>query len=284
MTRYSLQHDKLKLEVESLGARIMRLSYEGTEIMKTAKTDLQGYNGMVLAPWPNRIPDGKYSFQGEDYELEINELDRNNALHGFAFQREFELIEKTKNSLTLSADMFLADGYPFDVQLKITYLLTDEGFQCSVTATNNSEMVAPFGIAFHPYYPVTDETKISLPARQHILTNDRMIPTGEQPNQLKSFMFSEVDLDDCFLNLDREGDLANTHVESPGQILTLWQDQAFDFIMVYTTNEFDSISGPQKAIAIEAQSCEANAFNTNPPLLQPRESFTGGWGVSLAKS
>jgi len=281
MTRHSIQHDKLKLEIDSLGARIMKLSHEGSEVMKTAKSDLQGYNGMVLAPWPNRIPGGKYSFQGKDHELEINELDRNNALHGFAFQREFELIEKTKTSLTLSANMFLADGYPFDVQLTITYLLTDEGFQCSVTATNNSEIGAPFGIAFHPYYPVTDETKISLPAKQHILTNDQMIPTANQPNQLKRFKFSEVDLDDCFLNLDREGDIAKTHIESPRQNLTLWQDQAFDFIMVFTTNEFESINGPEKAIAIEAQSCEANAFNTTPPVLQPRENFKGSWGVQV---
>jgi len=281
MTTYTIQHNNLHLKIDSLGARIMELTHHGSELMKTAKPDLQGYNGMVLAPWPNRIPDGQYSFQGEDYELEINELDRGNALHGFAFQREFELIEKTQNQITLSCNMFLAEGYPFDVRLKINYLLTDGGFQCSVTATNSSDMDAPFGIAFHPYYQVTDETKISLPAKQRILTDQQMIPTANQPNLLKRFTFSEVDLDDCFFDLGRDSGIAITRIESPKQNLTIWQDQAFDFIMVYTTNEFDSVNGPEQAIAIEAQSCEANAFNTNPPFLRPEESFKGSWGVQV---
>ncbi len=281
MTRYTIQHNSLHLEIDSLGARITKLSHAGSELMKPAKPDLQGYNGMVLAPWPNRIPDGKYSFQGIAHELEINEPDRNNALHGFVFQREFELIEKTEKQITLSCNLFLTEGYPFKVKLILTYLLTDEGFQCDVLATNNSELDAPFGVAFHPYFNVTDETTIALPAKKRILTDQQMIPIGTETNQLHNFRFSDVDLDDCFFDLNRNERIAETSIESTNQNLTLWQDQAFDFIMVYTTNEFDSVNGPEQAIAIEAQSCEANAFNTNPPFLRPEESFKGSWGVQV---
>jgi aldose 1-epimerase len=106
-----------------------------------------------------------------------------------------------------------------------------------------------------------------------------MIPIGEESNRHQSFRFADVDFDDCFSELERNKGVAEVKIESSKQLITLWQDEAFDFVMVYTTNEFDALHGSTQAIAIEAQSCIANAFNTNPPLLKPGKSFTGSWGV-----
>jgi aldose 1-epimerase len=95
----------------------------------------------------------------------------------------------------------------------------------------------------------------------------------------KTFRFAEVDFDDCFSELDGDNGIAEMTIESSELLIALWQDEAFDFVMVFTTNEFDDIHGHKQAVAIESQSCIANAFNTNPPLLKPGKSFTGSWGV-----
>ena len=249
--------------------------------MKTAGDDLQGYNGMVLAPWPNRIPEGKYSLEGKEYQLEVNEPDRNNALHGFAFKTEFEVTEHNENKIQLAALLTNPDGYPFEVFLQLEYQLDTKGLRCKVTATNRSAIDAPFGIAFHPYYPVDDQTRISIPAKTHILTDEQMIPIGSEPNRDQSFLFGEVDFDDCFSELERNNGLAEIKIESGEQVITHWQDEAFDFVMVYTTKDFDAAHGARQAIAIEAQSCVANAFNTEPPMLSPGERFSGSWALAV---
>lgn len=270
---------ELELEIDTFGARITKFTKAHQEIMRSASDELQGFNGMVLAPWPNRIADGKYQFGENVFQLEINETDRNNALHGFAYKTDFEIKSQTPSEIVLEAKLTESNGYPFEIHLQLKYKLSESGFRCDVLATNNSIQAAPFGIAFHPYYPVDDQTKISIPAKSQILTNNQMIPISDQPNPKKEFFFDDVDFDDCFTELERDNSIAQIQIQSEDKRITLWQDEAFDYVMVYTTNDFEAIDGKAKAIAIEAQSCPANAFNTNPPLLQPAESFTGSWGV-----
>lgn len=283
MSKQTINSGNLELEIDTLGARITRFTSNGKEVMKTAKDELQGYNGMVLAPWPNRIPNGKYNLDGNEHQLEVNEIDRNNALHGFAFKTEFEVTHHSENQINLASVLINPAGYPFEIFMQLQYKLDAKGFSCQVRATNQSNIDVPFGIAFHPYYPVDDETQISIPANKHIVTNQQMIPIGEEPNPHKTFMYSEVDFDDCFSELERNNGIAEIKIQSREQLITLWQDQAFDFVMVYTTNDFDAAEGTKKVIAIEAQSCTANAFNTDPPLLGPGEIFEGSWGLSLGR-
>ena len=41
-----------------------------------------GGAGQHLMPWPNRIRDGRYRFDGADMQLSLSEPDRHNAMHG----------------------------------------------------------------------------------------------------------------------------------------------------------------------------------------------------------
>lgn len=281
MSRIRIQHKNLSMEIETLGARIMSFHDSGNEVMRKASEGLQGYNGMVLAPFPNRIKDGQWSLAGQNYQLEINEPERNNALHGFAYKTDFEVLGQTTNQLTLSANLNEPNGYPFDVELEIKYELSDQGFGCFVSAVNNSSVAVPFGIAFHPYYPADEQTRVSIPAKTHILTDKQMIPIGTEANANQNFRFRDVDFDDCFSELERTNGIAEIKIDYEDRQIVLWQDQAFDFVMVFTTHDFESVSGQQTAMAIEAQSCVANAFNSEPALLSPEERFSGSWGLAV---
>src|SRR3954451_3098157 len=41
-----------------------------------------GARGTTLAPWPNRLRDGRYSFNGKDHQLALSEPAKGNAIHG----------------------------------------------------------------------------------------------------------------------------------------------------------------------------------------------------------
>jgi aldose 1-epimerase len=38
--------------------------------------------GQVLIPWPNRLQDGRYEFDGRRHQLPLNEPEHRNAIHG----------------------------------------------------------------------------------------------------------------------------------------------------------------------------------------------------------
>ena len=56
------------------------------------------YASAILFPFASRIEDGKYVFEDELYQTEINETERNNALHGFIYNKEFQIIEQVLES------------------------------------------------------------------------------------------------------------------------------------------------------------------------------------------
>lgn len=59
-------------------------------------------NGWVLAPYPNRVTNGQYSFDGEDYQMPIDEFDRQSSLHGYAYRYMWELVDLQESHVTLS--------------------------------------------------------------------------------------------------------------------------------------------------------------------------------------
>src|SRR5579875_1806009 len=41
-----------------------------------------GGRGQILAPWPNRVGDGRYAWAGRDFQLPLTEVEHGNAIHG----------------------------------------------------------------------------------------------------------------------------------------------------------------------------------------------------------
>ena len=82
----------------------------------------KGFPSAFLFPFPSRIEDGKYSFEGQDYQLPINEPARGHAIHGFVAHQKFEVKSVSENAVSLiykyAGDY---EGYPFPFDFEITY-------------------------------------------------------------------------------------------------------------------------------------------------------------------
>ena len=50
--------------------------------------------GQLLTPWPNRIEDGSYEFDGRSFELPLNEPARRNAIHGLVRWSHWSVAER----------------------------------------------------------------------------------------------------------------------------------------------------------------------------------------------
>ncbi len=79
-----------------------------------------GSAGQILAPWPNRIRDGKYTFGDVSYQLPLTEPARHNAIHGLSNWVRWHLIERSAGSVTVGYDIPPQVGYPWPLELRTT--------------------------------------------------------------------------------------------------------------------------------------------------------------------
>src|SRR5262245_26845614 len=52
----------------------------------------------VLFPFPNRIRDGRFTWQGRGYQLPLNDSSGKNAIHGFACRHPWRVVAEGSNA------------------------------------------------------------------------------------------------------------------------------------------------------------------------------------------
>ena len=153
-----------------------------------------GRNGIpILFPYPNRVANARYSFEGKDYKLPVNS--GANSIHGFAIQADWDVVEhKAETDAAVivgryqlskqSADV--ASTWPADAILQVRYRLAGRRLTLDATITNPSVGSFPFGFGIHPYFalpfdPPGDQSKteVILPASK-FWKLEGFLPTGEQ--------------------------------------------------------------------------------------------------------
>src|SRR5262245_56949070 len=131
--------------------------------------------GQVLIPWPNRLEDGVYEYDGTRHELPLNEPDRGNAIHGLVREAPWTVGERKPHRIALQHDLEPRPGYPFALSLRIEYARSEGGLSVQASATNVGEKPCPFGGGQHPYLTVgaqqVDAVVLRAPGRT-VLTVD----------------------------------------------------------------------------------------------------------------
>lgn len=248
------------------------------------------YASALLYPFPSRIRQGIYPFDGQVYALPMNEASRNNAMHGLVHPQPFRVVrqETTPEQALLSLQYDHIDpipGYPFPFSLTVTYTLTpppaDRPNQsCTLTVAfvgvNTGTARCPVAFGWHPYFSLngedTDELTIDMPVSEVIQLDDNLLPTGRVAYADRGTLsLRERTLDNAFAVVPNpEG--VTTVLHSPRQQLSLhvWQDRTFPYLVVYTPGRRDHL-------AIEPLTANVDAFNNGEGLaiLNPGEALQG---------
>ena len=144
------------------------------------------FRGIIAAPWPNRIAEGRYSFDGETHQLPVNEPERGCALHGLGLGQDWTVEARGESSLALSCALGPTPGYPFALRLTASYRVDGDGLHAEVAATNAGDRAAPYGICPHPYLLAgpapLDQWTLGFQADTFLATDpERRLPAGRQP-------------------------------------------------------------------------------------------------------
>ena len=148
-----------------------------------------GYQGALIGRFGNRINKGKFTLEGVDYTLFINNND--NHLHGgeFGFDKklwEAEAIDGDEPVLKLHIVSPDGDeGYPGNLDLTVTYKLSAEnGLSIRYEAT--TDKATPLNLTNHTYFNLggyasgsIHSLELMIDADTYLPTDERLIPTGE---------------------------------------------------------------------------------------------------------
>ena len=273
--------------VTEVGAGLRAYSAGGREVLDGYPLDAlaDSGRGQLLIPWPNRIRDGVYRLDGREHQLPLNEPERRNAIHGLVRWSTWTVADRAADRVVLEHVLHPQPGYPFTLELRVEYALSDDGLSVRTTATNVGAESCPYGAGSHPYLAVAgvDEAVLRLPAGTVLESDERGIPVGASPvdgelDFRAAHPVGSVRLDHCFTDLEREED-GLARVELDGT--TLWVDESYPYLMVFTGDALPDAER-RRSIAVEPMTCAPNAFASGDGLvvLEPGEEHAAAWGIT----
>ncbi len=277
------------------GGALRLLTHRGRDLVDGFAEDVMssGGRGQQLVPWPNRIRDGRYRFEDRDLQLALTEPARHNASHGLARWAAFALLDRTASTVRLGWRLVAQTGYPWVLDVEVTYALGDDGLVVTQAATNRSATTAPYASGAHPYLSAgpgpVDTWLITCPAAVRQLRDDeRHLPEGREPVEGTPYdfrggrPFGAAEVDHAFTALTRDPDgRATTRLVDPasGAGVELWVDEKHPWLMLYTAD--DTPATARRSLAVEPMTAPADAFRSGEDLLEvaPGETVTASWGI-----
>jgi aldose 1-epimerase len=296
--QFEISHGEQRATIVEVGGGVREYAVGGRAVLDPYPLEAicDGAHGAPLIPWPNRLADGRYSFDGVDYQVALTEPTKSNAIHGFLRWRNWQAKEREPGRVVMGTTIHPLEGYPFALEVSVAYELGESGLTVTTVATNVGDAACPFACGQHPYLSpgegLIDECSLELDARTRILTDsERQLPTGTEDVAGTAFDFrlgrrlGDQQLDFAFTDLarDEEG-RAWVRLRAPdSSCAELWVDDSYPIVELYSG---DTLAGPRRrrGIGSEPMSCPPNAFQTGVGVvrLEPGQAARSRWGARLS--
>jgi aldose 1-epimerase len=292
MTEIEIQSGDYKARVRTVGAGLNKLSFNGRDLVDPFQpSDTRFFRGDVLAPWPNRIGDGRYEVAGKTYIAAINEIDRKTALHGLVFALDWKVTEQSESRATLEVDLPASDSYPTSLHFVTSYQLSEDGLEITITAENVGETSAPYGVSIHPYLIASagssvNEWSLMLPSSQVLEVDEvRLLPIALRECSELNFEFQKGSvigsrfIDHAF-KVDEGKTRAITVKVPDGDGVLMTFDETSKWIQIHTADREDG-ENSRICLAVEPMTCPPDAFRSGEDLiwLNPGERTISSWRI-----
>ena len=270
--------------ITASGAAIRRLEVDGRPLLKSFEPAHRppGAANIVLAPWPNRVADATFTFNGVTHQLDVTEPERGHALHGFTWGRIFSIEEHMDDSATLRTVLGPEPGWPWQIELTVMYTLTDTGIDGAMTARNitpaeDDHGPAPCALGVHTYLDPQgaplDECTLHHTIEERQPLDSRNIPASpREPWPASPMPMNGVWLDDAGIDSVKRPRVARL-VSKGGYGVELEASISMPWTQVFTS--------PQRELAVEPMTAPPNALNSGEDLtvLAPGERMSVSWSV-----
>jgi galactose mutarotase-like enzyme len=240
----------------------------------------------LLAPWANRLAGRRYRAAGVDVDLggRVLPTDGNGLpMHGLLVgQPGWRVARRATRGPTASFEATIGvddPGFPFPHRIDVRVTARDETLRIETTVVPTGSRAVPIAFGWHPYLrlPGTPrpEWRLGLPARAHLLLDDRGIPTGaEQEEHEEAAPIGRRRFDDLYrLDSDRR--------------LTLSTDESSISMVAGPGYEFAQVWVPagRPFAALEPMTTRTNSLvDGSAPLVQPGDRYTAAFSLIVGGS
>jgi aldose 1-epimerase len=297
-----LTHGDQELIVVEVGGGIRTYRRGDADVIDGyAQTEMSpGGRGQVLVPWPNRVGDGRYEWEGQPQQLAQSEPEHHNAIHGLARWSAWSVTDEQDDRATLSCRLYPQQGWLWVLDLSVTYTLSDAGLTVRTAATNQPAGAGPcpFGAGWHPYLAafggLVDDALLTVPATTVYTADDRGLPTGTTDLAGTNLDFRSprpvgpLHLDHAFTGLSRRPDgravVELAAGDGSGRATRLWMDGTFTHVMVFSGDTLGDAGRRRRGLAVEPMTCPPDMLRSGIDRLVLEEggSFAGEWGLEVA--
>lgn len=237
----------------------------------------------ILFPFPGRLRDGRFTFEGKTYQLPLNDSVKQNAIHGFTPRNPWRVgavgtvpeWAMVGGDFDLQHDLPAAVGlWPGEFHISVAYHLHADRLRVQATVENRGAEPLPFGLGYHPYFrlpgiadPDIDGHVLQANVSQFWQADADNLPTGVREAIPPTLDFRQprpigtTGLDHVFAGVTTElppvGELRElavlSHPQAAGRLRVL-ADASFRELVLFTPPH-------RRAIAIEPYTCSADAAN-----------------------
>jgi aldose 1-epimerase len=289
-----LAHGAHRAVVVEVGAGLREYTVDGVSVVDgyPAGEMCSGGRGQTLIPWPNRIAGGAYEFDGTAQQLPLTEPSAGNAIHGLTRWSTWTVVDRGGESASFRHVLHPQPGYPFTLDCRVDYALSDAGLRVRTAVTNIGDQPAPYGTGAHPYLTVgtetVDQVTLTVPGDRYLPTDDNGIPTGTVEVEGSPYdyragrLIGSAKVDHCFTDLARDADgVATVTLAADERRVRLWLDGGYHYVQVFTGDTLIP-ARRRRGLAVEPMTCPPDAFRSRTGLLvlEPGRGVETSWGIA----
>lgn len=243
----------------------------------------------LLHPWANRLAAPQYTAAGATVDLpapegryptDPNGLPIHGALPGLLRWKARGIAADVVDAvLDWNTDPLL-ELFPYEHQLQCTAAVSDAGLELTTTLVATGDDPVPVSFGYHPYLVAPGEQpradwQVSLGATELVVTDDRMIPTGERrPLAPTVFALEQTSWDDGLAGL---GEPAGFSVRAGETTVSAVFEEGYAFAQVYAPPG-------ERFICFEPMTAPTDALRSGEalPVVTPGGRYRARWRVAVA--
>ena len=141
---FTVSNDTLLVSIKSFGAELSSIQHNKKEYLWQGDSTYWHEQSPLLFPIVGKLKDDNYTYNGKTYNMKF---------HGFARKQQFQVLEKTKKSISfqLEDNEQTQQVYPFDFDLHVKYTLKNNILNVEYLVKNPSTTEdLYFSIGAHP--------------------------------------------------------------------------------------------------------------------------------------
>jgi galactose mutarotase-like enzyme len=297
--------DELELSSESLEATFVPSAGMVCSSLRHRGEELLGQRGgldayvaerstmgiPLLHPWANRLGERRFEVAGSEVDLDAAEpppsTDPNGLpIHGLlSAARGWEVLRHEGGAVEAAFDFTaqpgLMDAFPFPHTLLLEAGLEGSTLTVALTVAAAGNVPVPVSFGFHPYLRLPGverrEWRVEVPVGQHLLLDDRMLPSGErEPVRIDTGPLGDRTFDDAF---DAPPAGRAFALSGGGRRVELALGAGYPYSQVYAPDDDD-------VVAFEPMTAPANALvsgGDDLPLIAPGEDFGAVFSISVSE-